>query len=186
MGFEHYPRHDEFLIGVNPATYYNAGGTPGPVPSPGPSKVFAFQVPTLLSDKIIKTLPAPQSPVAFPANNTLYQTPLDIRLPLLVSLENFGLAAYDFTVRQSNDNGNTDAYAGIALRYNGANIAGGTPLTVQPGAKVVLSIETITKPFFAGFAVVTTAGQAAPYGRAVVTHYNGRFVKVQDLLIPFE
>ncbi len=47
-----------------------------------------------------------------------------------------------FSVKQSNDNGATDAFAAINIRVGGASVAN---VTVVPGGRVVFSLELQTK-----------------------------------------
>lgn len=167
---EHYPRIEEFWIGQNqsvdtpiaPVYYEGVGGTApaAPVQTTDDDTVAAFEPFALLPGKL-----------------------------LFVSIENFGLNPFVFSALQSNDNGFTDAFGVINLRYNAASVAS---VTVQPGGKAAVLIETITKktvyfkvPNASKYRVPATPLDTGvltfPEGRVVATHFGGQLRRFERL-----
>lgn len=58
--------------------------------------------------------------------------------PIFGMVENLGTDPFDFSVEESEDDADSDAYAGINIRVAGAGVAN---VTVAPGGRAVFAIE---------------------------------------------
>jgi len=95
-------------------------------------------------------------------------------------VENFGDAALTIEIDESANNNlanipglpsSADAYADRAIRVDGSAVAGGT-ITVQPGGKVVFTIEmTATSDRYLRFQTATATPNA--HGRLTLAHFDG-------------
>lgn len=94
--------------------------------------------------------------------------------PLFGMVENFSRDnAFTFSVEESSDNGNTDAYAAVSIRVGGANVAS---VTVEPLAKVVFALEG-TQEEYLRFMTDLVAGA---WGRLVLSRFGGELVLVRS------
>lgn len=167
---EHYPRIEEFFVGQNQSV-----DTPvAPVYSEGPGGT-APTPPVQTTD--VDTAAAFEPMSLLPGNL------------IFLSVENFGLTPFVFSALQSNDNGLTDAFGVINLRVGGAAVSS---VTVNPGGKVAVLIETITKktvylkiPNASAYRtpLLTPLGTAPviPQGRIVCTHFGGQLRRFERL-----
>lgn len=92
----------------------------------------------------------------------------DVKTPLMCLVENKGEAAFTVSMKESNDNGASDAFTALTLRRNAANV---TSIVVNPGGAVRFTIETIAKAFIK----LNVPASDKPFGRAVITHFYGAF-----------
>lgn len=157
---EHYPRFEEFFIGQNQSAKLPATDplpSPPPVTTTDPDTVAVFEPEGLLPGNL-----------------------------LFVSVENMGASNFVFSAQQSDDNGVTDAFAAINVRFGGASVAS---VTVVPGGKVAVLIELITKktvrfkvPNASANRVVLTPLATAttfPKGRIVAAHFGGELRRLE-------
>jgi len=91
--------------------------------------------------------------------------------PLFGMVENQGDAAFTFSLEQSDDNGDSDAYAAVNMRVQGANVAS---VTVVPGARVVFTVEAVTKKW-----LKMQVAEAAAYGVAALSYWIGKVVRME-------
>ena len=87
--------------------------------------------------------------------------------PFVGLVENLGDVDFTFSVEQSNNNGNGDAYAAINLRVLGVAVAS---VVVKPEGRVQFSIETRTKVFLK---LRANTG----YGRVALLHWTGELTR---------
>jgi len=103
------------------------------------------------------------------ANNGLVGTAL---YPLVCQVDNQGAVDLVASVHQSNDNGYSDAFAAVNLRYNGGSV---TSVTVKPGCKALFTVETLTKKWIKADVNVVTGG----FGRFSLWYFTGILVPTQ-------
>lgn len=119
--------------------------------------------------------PSPD-PTTDPTFQAGWQANQPWREPVLVLIENYGAAAFTAAFKQSNDNGVTDAYAAINMRNNGASVAS---VSVVPGGKVVVEIETFTKICLQLNVTPVTPGVSTPFGYACLTYFFGMMERLE-------
>jgi hypothetical protein len=91
--------------------------------------------------------------------------------PLYGMVENQGSADFTFSLEQSDDNGDTDAYAAVNMRVQGANVAS---VTVVPGARVVFTVEAATKKW-----LKMQVAEATAYGLAAISYWLGKVTRME-------
>jgi len=92
--------------------------------------------------------------------------------PLVCLVENQGDVDLVAAIHQSNDNGFSDAFAAVNLRYNGGTA---TSVTVKPRCKVLFTVETLTKKWIKADVNVVVGG----LGRFSLWHFTGILVPTQ-------
>lgn len=69
----------------------------------------------------------------------LLQRPIPRVTPLFIIMENTSKESMTITAKQSEDNGDADAFAAINMRHRGADVAS---IEIAPGGRVAFTIET--------------------------------------------
>lgn len=72
-----------------------------------------------------------------------------LRTPITVFVKNKGDAAFTFTVQSSTDNGVSDAYSAINMRYLGASASS---IVIQPGGEAEAIIESPVETYLSFYA----------------------------------
>lgn len=92
---------------------------------------------------------------------------------ILGLVENFGKDPFTFSVQESSDNGDSDAYSGINIRVDAASVAS---VEVAPGGKSVFIIEPVfgtTEAYLRFNTAKVNTGDPVPYGRVSLAHWFG-------------
>ena len=94
-------------------------------------------------------------------------------------VENFSEDGVDFTfsVEESSDNEISDAYSGINIRVNGADVAN---VVVKPKGQVEFLLESATEKFIR----LTADSQDLSHGRVVITHFFGELIRRHRIVVP--
>lgn len=95
--------------------------------------------------------------------------------PIHGVVSNRGRTPFTLAIHQSTDNAAADPYAAINMRVNGAAVAS---VVVVPGARVVFSLETVTKSFLK----VHSLASASPLGEVTLSHALGSLSSVRTPL----
>lgn len=94
-------------------------------------------------------------------------------------IENFSEDGVDitFSIEESSDNGDTDAYVGRNIRVSGSSVAN---VVVKPKGTVEFLIEGLTEKYLKFLA----ADQNLAHGRLVITHFFGKLERNHREVVP--
>jgi hypothetical protein len=93
--------------------------------------------------------------------------------PINIVVDNHGKLPFTFGVAQSNDNGDSDAYAAINLQHKGASVAS---ITVQPGGRVTCDLILLTKKWLK----LSVLASQSPLGVATFTNPIGELTAIRS------